>query len=39
LSEIAAIAGETFPKNIELEMDVEKELWPVLGDATQLHQV
>ena len=39
LREIAAIAGETFPKNIELEMDVEKELWPVLGDATQLHQV
>jgi len=39
LGEIAAIAGETFPKNIELEMDVEKDLWPVLGDATQLHQV
>jgi len=39
LSEIAAIAAETFPKNLELEMDMEKELWPVLGDATQLHQV
>jgi PAS domain S-box-containing protein len=39
LREIAAIISETFPKNIELEMDVEKDLWPVLGDATQLHQV
>ncbi len=39
LREIATIVGETFPKNIELEMDVEKELWPVLGDTTQLHQV
>jgi CheY-like chemotaxis protein len=39
LSEIAEIAGETFPKNIELETDVAKDLWPVIGDVTQLHQV
>jgi PAS domain S-box-containing protein len=39
LREMEAIARETFPKNIELGMDVEEDLWPVLGDATQLHQV
>ena len=39
LNEIAGIARETFPKNIDLELDVANDLWPVLGDATQLHQV
>ena len=39
LSEIVEIGRETFPKNIELEMDAAKDLWPVLGDVTQLHQV
>jgi len=39
LREIVGIASETFPKNIELELDADKDLWPVIGDATQLHQV
>ena len=39
ICEIAKIAGETFPKNIAVTSDVPVELWPVLGDHTQLHQV
>ncbi len=37
--EIKQIAKQTFPKSIELYIDVPSELWPVSGDATQLHQV
>ncbi|MEO5714458.1 MAG: PAS domain S-box protein [Luteolibacter sp.] len=39
IREIAKIAGETFPKNIEVAGDVSPDLWSVLGDHTQLHQV
>ena len=39
LREMEAIASETFPKNIEVSLDVERNLWPVVADATQLHQV
>jgi PAS domain S-box-containing protein len=39
VSEIRHIAKETFPKFIELYIDLSAELWTVLGDATQLHQV
>ena len=37
--ETATIIQETFPRNIELQTDVSKDLTFVLGDATQLHQV
>jgi PAS domain S-box-containing protein len=33
------IVKETFPKNILVEVDIPKDLWAVLGDATQLQQV
>ncbi|MFB2938251.1 PAS domain S-box protein [Aerosakkonemataceae cyanobacterium BLCC-F154] len=39
VTEIRHIAKETFPKSIELYADLSSELWTVLGDATQLHQV
>ena len=39
LEEVFAFATETFPKTIELHSRVPKDLWPVRGDATQLHQV
>lgn len=39
VAEIRHIARETFPKSIELYVDLSPELWTVLGDATQLHQV
>jgi len=37
--EIKHIAQETFPKSIEFYTDIAPDLWPVSGDATQLHQV
>ena len=39
IAEINQIAQETFPKNIEIEIDLPHALWTVNGDATQLHQV
>lgn len=39
ISEVRHIALETLPKTIQFQMDLNNELWPVLGDATQLHQV
>jgi len=39
LKEMARLARETFPPNIALSADIPNDLWPVLGDATQLHQV
>ncbi|OKH30263.1 hypothetical protein NIES2119_31280 [[Phormidium ambiguum] IAM M-71] len=39
VTEIRHIFKETFPKSIELYCDLSAELWTVLGDATQLHQV
>jgi CheY-like chemotaxis protein len=32
------IIRETFPRNIQLGINAPQELWPVLGDATQIHQ-
>jgi len=37
--EVQQIIKETFPKSIQLDTDIAPQLWPVLGDATQLHQV
>jgi two-component system cell cycle sensor histidine kinase/response regulator CckA len=37
--ELSSIAQQTFPKNIEVRGESQKGLWPVIGDATQLHQV
>lgn len=39
LKEMQSIASGTFPKNIHVDVDHDKMLPPVLGDATQLHQV
>ena len=38
LREMEKLAAETFPKSIRVESDVAADLWPVLGDATQLQQ-
>jgi PAS domain S-box-containing protein len=38
LREMGKLAAETFPKSIRVESDVAADLWPVLGDATQLQQ-
>jgi two-component system, cell cycle sensor histidine kinase and response regulator CckA len=39
VEEVRRISLDTFPKNISIETDVPAELWPVVGDATQLQQV
>ena len=39
LREAQNIVQETFPRDIELRGQVAKDLWPVVGDVTQLHQV
>ncbi|HEY9623771.1 MAG TPA: PAS domain-containing protein [Crinalium sp.] len=39
VSEIRQIVQGTFPKSIELHLDLARDLWLVSGDATQLHQV
>jgi PAS domain S-box-containing protein len=37
--EVTRIARETFPRAIRVEETCAADLWPVLADATQLHQV
>jgi len=39
LRELQGIIRDTFPKSISLEMAIKRDLWPVMGDPTQLHQV
>jgi len=39
LREMERIVRQTFPKNINVAALVPADLWPVLGNATQLHQV
>jgi PAS domain S-box-containing protein len=39
ITEIKQIIEQTFPKTIELETKVPKNLWTVNGDVSQLHQV
>ena len=39
LKDVAKIIGETFPKTIQFKSQIAENLWPILGDATQLHQV
>jgi PAS domain S-box-containing protein len=38
LGEMEKIVRETFPRNITVGLDVAEDLWPALGDATQVHQ-
>jgi len=39
ISEIERILKETLPRNIEIRTDIQKDLFTISGDATQLHQV
>lgn len=38
-NEVVEIIRQTFPANIQVQQDISKDCWCVLGDATQLHQV
>jgi CheY-like chemotaxis protein len=39
LREVEKIAAETFPKSIQLKTMIPKDLWTILADPTQIHQV
>jgi two-component system, cell cycle sensor histidine kinase and response regulator CckA len=39
LVDIQKIVQQTLPKSIEIDTDITADLWTVLGDMTQLHQV
>jgi PAS domain S-box-containing protein len=39
INEVARIAGQTFPKSIDITTNVPRDLWTVLADPTQMHQV
>jgi two-component system, cell cycle sensor histidine kinase and response regulator CckA len=39
IGELAKIMAQTFPRNIDIQTNLPTELWTVLGDATQLHQI
>jgi len=39
VKELEKMVRETFPKNINVETFVPRDLWPVQGNLTQLHQV
>jgi PAS domain S-box-containing protein len=39
IQETAAIIRETFPRSIDIQEDIARDLWTIQGDATQLHQL
>ncbi|WP_315788630.1 hybrid sensor histidine kinase/response regulator [Fischerella sp. JS2] len=39
IREVVKIVKQTFPRSIEVCIDVALDLWTVYGDSTQLHQV
>ena len=39
LAEITKLSGQTFSRKITIHTHVSDDVWPVQGDATQLHQV
>jgi signal transduction histidine kinase/ActR/RegA family two-component response regulator len=39
LWELEKIIRETFPRNLRIQVHAARDLWPIVGDATQLQQV
>ena len=39
IKEMVKIARETFPKSINVTAEVAENLWPIMGDPTQAHQI
>lgn len=39
LRDLLSVLRQTFPKTIRIEEDLERELWQIRANATQLHQV
>jgi PAS domain S-box-containing protein len=39
VQEVKQLVLDTFPKSLQLQIHIPDDLWTVVGDATQLHQV
>jgi two-component system, cell cycle sensor histidine kinase and response regulator CckA len=39
LADITGVVTQTFPKSIVLEQHVTRDLWPIMANPTQIHQV
>ncbi len=39
VEDLANILRETLPRDVELEIKLPEDLWSIIGDATQIHQV
>ncbi len=39
VNDVRAMVEAAFPKNVQLLCDVRRDVWPLRGDATQLHQI
>jgi two-component system, cell cycle sensor histidine kinase and response regulator CckA len=39
LKETALIVSQTFPKDITIVQEIAEDVWPIIGDKTQIHQV
>ncbi|CUS79252.1 ATP-binding protein [Candidatus Kryptonium thompsonii] len=39
IRELEVILKETFPKNIKIEIEVQKDLWPIVAEPNQMMQV
>ncbi len=39
INEITNIMRETFPKSISIKEDIPKDIWTIVGDPTNLHQL
>lgn len=39
VDELKGLITETFPRNIKIVTQIPSDLWPVMGNPTQLHQV
>ena len=39
VEEVSKIISQTFPKDVTISTDASADLWPIIGDKTQIHQV
>jgi PAS domain S-box-containing protein len=39
IGDITNVIEQTFPKSIQYKTELAKDVWPILGDPTQIHQV
>jgi hypothetical protein len=39
IKEVQEITRETFPKSIQIRTGMPKDLWTIIGDSTQVHQI